>query len=452
MSLDYSQKLNSSLSSTATHASIAASPKAVGSLSAGSAASSLGAGSRTASSARPARNASETKARAVSHAARPGVTKAELWSARIGFFTGGFTVASWAPLIPFVQAELSLTPMVLGSLLLGLGVGSFVGMPLAGCLSQRIGCRNAIGLSGLLSCLLLVMLAMMPSYLFECVALFLYGITLGCLEVSVNIYGTHLEKKTKGRIMSGLHAAYSIGEVVSVGMITLFFVSGFSPLVTITSLMAALSVALVGILSRTGNERLRAEKKEKSVSGKLRVSGSVVILAVLCAVIFLTEGAMLDWSAIYLRDTAGVAQEASASGYTLFVIAMAISRLVGDRVTEKYGSNTVLTAGVLLLVASLCVMVFWAKPWAVFASLFVMGLGIANLAPILISAASRNKTMDGVRAITTVTTVGYGGLLAGPALIGAVSSAVSLQGAFLGIAVMLTVALFAVRRNAKVFG
>ena len=370
-------------------------------------------------------------------------TKAELWSARIGFFTGGFTVASWAPLIPFVQSGLELSPMLLGTLLLGLGVGSFVGMPLAGTLSQRIGCRNAIGLSGLLSCLLLVCLTLMPSYVFECAALFLYGITLGCLEVSVNIYGTHLEKKSEGRIMSGLHAAYSIGEVVSAGLITLCFVSGLTPLMTITSLMTVLAFVLVAILSRITNEKIKSEKKEgRTTSGTTGAR---------CAVIFLTEGAMLDWSAIYLRDSAGVPQEASAFGYTLFVIAMAVSRLMGDRVTEKVGPNVVLLAGVAMIIASLCVMVFFPVPAAVFASLFVMGLGIANLAPILISAASRDKKMESVKAITAVTTVGYGGLLAGPALIGAVSSAVSLEGAFLGIVCLLTASLFAVRRHEKVF-
>lgn len=382
-------------------------------------------------------------------------TKAELWSARIGFFTGGFTVASWAPLIPFVQSGLELSPMLLGTLLLGLGVGSFVGMPLAGTLSQRIGCRNAIGLSGLLSCLLLVCLTLMPSYAFECAALFLYGITLGCLEVSVNIYGTYLEKKSRGRIMSGLHAAYSIGEVVSAGLITLCFVSGLTPLMTITALMTVLAFVLVAILSRITNERIKSEKKEGRTTsggeGSRRISGSVLILASLCAVIFLTEGAMLDWSAIYLRDSAGVPQEASAFGYTLFVIAMAVSRLLGDRVTEKVGPNVVLLAGVAMIIASLSVMVLFPVPAAVFASLFVMGLGIANLAPILISAASRDKKMESVKAITAVTTVGYGGLLAGPALIGAVSSAVSLEGAFLGIVCLLTASLFAVRRHEKVF-
>ena len=101
-----------------------------------------------------------------------GGGKFELWAARIGFFTGGFTVASWAPLIPFVQSKLQLEPYVLGFLLLGLGVGSFFGMPLAGALTQKMGARNAIGASGLISCLLLVLLAAAPGFAAECVLLF----------------------------------------------------------------------------------------------------------------------------------------------------------------------------------------------------------------------------------------------------------------------------------------
>ena len=157
------------------------------------------------------------------------VSGAELWAARIGFFAGGFTVASWAPLIPFVQAQLLLEPYVLGFLLLGLGVGSFVGMPLAGRLTQRIGARNAILLSGLASCLLLVVLSLVPGFYIECAALLAYGVTLGCLEVSVNIYGTHLENRNQARLMSGLHAAYSIGEVVSAVALTSLFVLGLAP-------------------------------------------------------------------------------------------------------------------------------------------------------------------------------------------------------------------------------
>ena len=160
---------------------------------------------------------------------------------------------------------------------------------------------------------------------------------------------------------------------------------------------------------------------------------------------------MLDWSAIYLRDNAGVPQEASAFGYTLFVIAMAISRLIGDRLTTRLGALNMLLIGTTIMLATLLTLVFIPHAVTAFAALFVMGLGIANLAPILISAASRSTTMDSVKAITTVTTVGYGGLLAGPALIGAISSAISLQGAFLFICALLVTGLVLISRHRTVF-
>ena len=391
------------------------------------------------------------KTNAANAARAASVSRIELWAARIGFFTGGFTVASWAPLIPFVQSNLALEPFVLGILLLGLGVGSFVGMPLTGALTQKIGARNAIAVSGLASCLLLVLLALMPSFYFECAALLAYGVALGSLEVSVNIYGTYLENKKKGRLMSGLHAAYSIGEVASAAALTALFVIGATPLTAVGALMLVLSIALIVVLSQIKNERISSPQKEKSEKFAFKLTGPIGILAVICGIIFLTEGAMLDWSAIYLRDNAGVAQEASASGYTLFVIAMALSRLVGDRLTTKFGPQTILIGGVLMIMLMLTVLVFIPTPVVAFTSLFIMGLGIANLAPILISAASRNKTMESVKAITTMTTVGYGGLLAGPALIGAISSAISLQGAFLFICALLLMGLTMISRHKTVF-
>ena len=336
-------------------------------------------------------------------------------------------------------------------LLLGLGVGSFVGMPLAGKLTQKIGARNAIAASGLLSCLLLVFLAMIPGFYFECIALLAYGVTLGCLEVSVNIYGTYLENRHKGRLMSGLHAAYSIGEVASAAALTALFVLGISPLGAVGTLMLILAIVLIATLRQIENHKIETPKKEKAQSGRIKLNGPIGILAVICGVIFLTEGAMLDWSAIYLRDNAGVPQEASAFGYTLFVIAMALSRLIGDSLTTKIGAKNMLVAGSTLILLSLLALVLIPTPIVAFAALFIMGLGMANLAPVLISAASRTSTMDSVKAITAVTTVGYGGLLAGPALIGAISSAISLQGAFLFICLLLVAGLVMINRHQSVF-
>ena len=257
-----------------------------------------------------------------------------LFAARAGFFTGGFTVASWAPIIPFVQTELSLEPAVLGTLLFGLGIGSFFGMPIAGTVSTRFGNRAALAASGVLSCLLLVVLAMIPGFRIECAALLLYGVTLGCLEVSANIYGAQLEKEAGHPLMSGLHAAYSVGEVVSAGAITGLLVLGVPLLWVVGGLMVVLAAVLLWALSGVSPAEGRsAAKSEGMVFAPAR--GRILMLSLVCMSVFLAEGAMLDWSAIYVHQVGGVDLKAAGVGYTLFVIAMAIARLMGDRMVER---------------------------------------------------------------------------------------------------------------------
>lgn len=363
-----------------------------------------------------------------------------LFAARAGFFTGGFTVASWAPIIPFVQTELSLEPAVLGTLLFGLGIGSFFGMPIAGTVSTRFGNRAALAASGVLSCLLLVVLAMIPGFRIECAALLLYGVTLGCLEVSANIYGAQLEKEAGHPLMSGLHAAYSVGEVVSAGAITGLLVLGVPLLWVVGGLMVVLAAVLLWALSGVSPAEGRsAAKSEGMVFAPAR--GRILMLSLVCMSVFLAEGAMLDWSAIYVHQVGGVDLKAAGVGYTLFVIAMAIARLMGDRMVERFGRARVLVTGMLLNIGTLVAMVLTDSPVVLFASLFVMGLGIANIAPVLISAASSVKGCDPTSAITTVTTIGYGGLMAGPALLGFIAQHKSLETAFLFIAALLMMAL-----------
>ncbi len=367
--------------------------------------------------------------------------KRQLLAARAGFFTGGFTVASWAPIIPFVQSGLSLEPSILGSLLLGLGIGSFVGMPVAGTISVRYGSRFALALSGVLSCLLLVILAMIPGFYIECVALFIYGVTLGCLEVSANIYGAQLEKQVGHPIMSGLHASYSIGEVVSAAAVTGLLIMG-APLVwVIGGLMVVIASGLLWTLSGIPADAGRAKRQKAEGIVFAAPKGRILMFSLVCLAVFLAEGAMLDWSAIYVHEVGGVDLKAAGIGYTLFVIAMAISRLTGDRLVETFGRAKVLFAGMMLNIVTLLTMVCFESPVVLFASLFVMGLGVANVAPIIISAASSVKHVDPTSAITTVTTSGYGGLMAGPAILGFIAQHLSLEVAFLFIACLLTAAL-----------
>lgn len=363
-----------------------------------------------------------------------------------GFFTAGFTVAAWAPLIPFVKEALNLEPINLGAMLLALGFGSVVGMPLAGRLSARLGSRTAIGASGAASCACLVLLAMMPSYALESFFLFTYGVVLGCLEVSVNIYGSFLERMERRRLMSGFHANYSIGEVCAAALMSGAFYLGFSPLQATAFLMAALAAGLAYFVHAMPNI-----KDESKHGGSFRwPNGIVWKISLLIAVMFMAEGGMLDWSALFLRVEAGVPIEEAGFGYTLFVVAMACSRLFGDRLASKFGGPRLVAGGAALMTASLAAMVFFPSKIVGFTALFTMGLGIANMVPLLVSAAGRQKDMPALAAITSSTTIGYAGLTMGPVLIGGVSQATSISTAFLCVAVLVAGTVAACRQVNKI--
>ena len=365
-----------------------------------------------------------------------------LTSSYVGFFTAGFTIAAWAPLIPYVKEALHASPSALGILLLMLGLGSILGMPIAGWLAVRLGARRAIAISGLGSCLSLILLAAVPGYAAECALLFFYGVALGCLEVSMNLYGAALEAHHGRRLMSGCHAFYSIGEVTAAVCVSGALWLELTPFAATTLLMVVLGAVLIASLPGVLSLGLASGDGHAFA----RPRGVVWGFAMLCAVVFLAEGAMLDWSALFLKEEAGVRLEEAGVGYTLFVMAMALSRLAGDRLVTRFGAARMVWGGVALMIASLAAMVAAPMPEVVLAALFVMGLGIANVAPLIISAASRQRTMPSVPAVTAVTTIGYAGLTAGPALLGFIAEYASLVHAFAAIAVLLAVVGFGARR------
>lgn len=360
--------------------------------------------------------------------------KYDIYAGYAGFFTAGFTIAAWAPLIPFVNDALQVGPMKFGLLLLMLGVGSVLGMPLAGWISSRLGSQCSIGLSGYCSCCSLVLLAWTPSYIFECFALFFYGVSLGCLEVSANLYGAALEKKYGSRQMSGMHAFYSIGEVLAALCVSVTLSFEFNMWLTIAFWMGVLSLLLTFALPYVSSVSLVNERSAPFALPK----GTVIFLSALCAVVFLAEGAMLDWSALFLQEQVNVPLTQAGMGYTVFVIAMALARLIGDRIVTQFGAVKVVWGGAVLVVGALTAMVMIPILAVALISLFVMGLGIANIAPLIISAASRQRHMPPLPAVTSVTTIGYLGLMMGPALLGLISEYSSIAVAFLFIAFLLT--------------
>ncbi|RYY73149.1 MAG: MFS transporter [Gammaproteobacteria bacterium] len=364
---------------------------------------------------------------------------------RLAFLAAGMAMSAWAPLVPYAKDRMGLEQAELGVLLLCLGVGSLVAMPLTGVLASRFGCRLVIMISGLLTCLTLSMLALVPSSVLLAIALFSFGAAIGTLDVSMNIQAVIVEKNQGGSLMSGFHGLFSVGGFVGAGAMTFLLWSGLG------ILWSSLTVAgLVAVALLIANPHLLRIPEAAERNGPLFVvpHGAVIFIGILCFIIFLAEGAMLDWSALLLTS-GGLSAAQGGLGYAAFSVAMTIGRLTGDKVVQRFGGKRVMFIGGLCAAAGFFVAVFSPTPFIALAGFVLIGLGASNIVPILFTAAGRQKDMSAGLAISAVTTIGYAGILAGPAMIGFIAQASSLQLAFAGLGCAMLVIAASSNRATK---
>lgn len=363
-------------------------------------------------------------------------------STRLAFLAAGMAMSAWAPLVPYAKERMGLEQAELGVLLLCLGVGSLMAMPLTGMMASRFGCRLVILLSGAITCLILPLLAVVPSPLLLGITLFLFGAAIGTLDVSMNIQAVIVEKNQGGSLMSGFHGLFSVGGFVGAGVMTLLLWGGLNTLWS-----SAIVAALVGAALLIANPNLlrTPEASERDAPLFVLPHGAVIFIGALCFMVFLAEGAMLDWSALLLTS-GGLSAAQGGLGYAAFSVAMTIGRLTGDKVVQRWGGKRVLFIGGICAAAGFFVAVFSPTPFIALLGFVLIGIGASNIVPILFTAAGRQKDMPAGLAISAVTTIGYAGILAGPALIGFVAHASSLHLAFAGLGcAMLLVAASASR-------
>lgn len=364
---------------------------------------------------------------------------------RLAFFGAGFTMAAWAPLIPFAKAQLGASDAQLGVLLLCLGLGSLIAMPITGFVSAQKGARGMILLGGAGLVVLLPVLMLAQSATGLGAALFLFGAALGTIDVAMNVHGAEVERRTARPMMSGFHAMWSVGGIAGAGTMTGLLSFGLSP--QMAAVIGALIATVALIIAAPKLLRARADDSAPAFAWP---RGIVLLIAGLAAIVFLVEGAILDWGALLSVGRDLLPTEQAGIGFMLFSIAMAIGRLAGDRLVARMGAFKTLFGGGLLVVAGLAFMLLSPVALAALVGFFLVGLGAANLVPVLFSAAGRQTIMPPALAIAAVTTTGYGGILLGPALIGFASQATTLPTAFWGLAVLMLVFPLVARRIAKV--
>ncbi|MEB0047022.1 MULTISPECIES: MFS transporter [unclassified Pseudomonas] len=359
----------------------------------------------------------------------------EQMSTRIAFFIAGFGIAAWAPLVPYAKARAGLDEGTLGLLLLCLGVGSILAMPVAGILATRFGCRRVVSAGVLLICMALPMLATVSSIPALIVALFMFGAGLGTVDSTVNLQAVIVERASGKTMMSGFHGLFSLGGIVGAAGVSALLGLGVSPL----GAMLVVIVLLVLALLKAG-PHLLPYGSERSGPAFAVPHGIVLFIGVMCFIVFLTEGAVLDWSAVFLASERGIDTAYAGLGYAAFALTMTVGRLTGDAIVRRLGATKVIVFGGLTAAVGLSVATF-APTWeAALVGYALVGVGCSNIVPVLYTAVGKQKVMPESIAVPAITTLGYAGILAGPAVIGFVAHGSSLSFAF-GLMAMLLVAV-----------
>lgn len=351
---------------------------------------------------------------------------------RLSFLVAGFGMACWAPLVPFAKQRLAVDDALLGLLLLSLGIGSVVAMLATGVLSARHGSKPIIVAAGLGLALVLPTLAIAGTPLTLALALLAFGASLGSIDVAMNIHAVEVERAAGQPLMSGFHALFSIGGFAGSTAMTALLSLHLGPLPSTLLCTVPMLIAMAVAWPRL----LRAAPAQ---DGPLFVlpHGIVLLLALLAAVTFLIEGAMLDWGALLVIG-AGLVNEAQGGiGYIVFSIAMTVGRLFGDAMVARVGDRKTLIGGSLIAIAGFAVLLFAPSAPLAIAGFLLIGLGASNLVPVLFRRAASQTAMPTGLAVAAITTAGYAGILVGPAGIGFVAHAVGLPAAFWMLAALM---------------
>ncbi len=343
------------------------------------------------------------------------------------FCVHGAVTGSFATRIPWIQDHASLSAGQLGLALAFPAIGASVSMPLAGAISHRFGARTA--LRGLLALwtLSLVLPGLAPNLLTLCGALFVYGATAGMSDVAMNALGVEVENRLDRSIMSGLHGMWSVGALLGSAAGTVAAHAGGDA--RLHHAVAAAVLTVVGLIACQGVLDLRSAPDDIPPPRFALPPRSALLIGAVgfCAVF--AEGASLDWSAVYLKDVLDTSPGLAAASTTAFALTMAVARIAGDRVVDRFGPvRTVRVSGVFATLGGVLVVVAPNPPVAL-AGFALIGLGVAVVVPLAFAAAGRSGPAP-AQAIAGVATITYTSGLIAPSAIGAVADVTSLVVSF----------------------
>jgi MFS family permease len=361
------------------------------------------------------------------------------------FFVNGFVYASWVPRLAEIRAGLGLSEGQLGLALLMIAIGALIAMPATGGLIARHGSRRLTAVTVALLGLTLPPVAFAGGFAWLCLAFLLYGAATGALDVSMNAQGIAVERTYRRPIMSSLHGMFSIGAMAGAGATGLVASQGVGIVAQLTAIGAL--TLLVGPLLARVMLPAQADASGRG-EGFVLPDRRLLALGVIAFCGLLGEGAMGDWSAVYLDQNLGADVEVAAMAFAVFSLTMALGRFSGDRVVARFGGGAVVCGGGALAALGLGATLLIGRPEVAIVGFGLIGAGLSCIFPVALSAATRTPGMAAGTAIAGVCTIGYLGFLIGPPAIGGLAELVGLPAA-LSAVVLLFVLITALGNRAS---
>lgn len=356
-------------------------------------------------------------------------------STRIIFFLAGLVTATWAVIVPFAKANTGVNDALLGTLLLCLGFGAMIAMPVTGVLTSRYGCRKIIAAAIVIILLSIPFLSIVSSPWLLGLCLLIFGIGTGITDCAMNVQAILVEKSADKPLMSGFHGLFSVGGIAGAGIMTGLMSVGFG-VVTSTFIIAALVLFLL-LLSY---KALLPYANPAEGPAFATPRGAVLVIGAICFIIFMAEGTVLDWGALYLVESRNIPETLGGLGFATFATAMTLGRLTGDRVVSKFGALRVVTLGSAVAAIGFLLLINSYALSLVLLGYLLIGLGCANIVPVMFSQIGKQKSMPQMVAVPAVTSVGYLGILAGPAIIGYIAHHSSIAHGFIFVTVLVVLA------------
>ena len=347
------------------------------------------------------------------------------------FLLCGLNFASWATRIPDFKEFLSLSDAELGSILMGLPIGSMVSLPLAGWLIARYNSKIICLLAIVLYILILPALTFISSSLFLFVGLFSFGMAGDILNISMNTQVVSLEKLTNKKIMSSFHAIFSIGLMLG------SLLGGYLVKLDVTLNQHFYMIALCNLISIIGVYRYllidskNEEQENNMVEPKFKLNNYLLILSFVAFCGMLCEGAMADWINLYFKLLPNLDGYPFTIGFSSFAFSMVIGRLLGDWAAKHLSIRNILMMNGLLIALGMSITVFFTQVPLLILGCFITGLGISTIVPMIYSQAGNTKDTSPAMAIAAVSTIAYVGFMLGPVVIGFLSEYYGLKQALI---------------------